>query len=163
MRVIQVPTLGFGQTTANAPLLTNPFEVCNALDTWLGTCLPGTGPSTGPETPMQCNWFENLWYGPEFCANVQNVPGPLATLPGPAIISIDPTTGGVTPATPQQQQQLNLAAIQAQAQANQNNSVDCTQWYNQLFNAQCQCTYCSSVFTYAGLALAALLIIRVLK
>jgi hypothetical protein len=63
--------------------------------------------------------------------------------------------------TPQQQQALNVALINQQAQQNQ--PIDCTQWYNQLFSNQCPCTVCSSVSTWAGIGIAATILILVLK
>ena len=69
--------------------------------------------------------------------------------------SIDPTTGDVTMLTPQQQQALNVASIQAQAIANA--PVDCTSIWNQLTSPACPCTYCSSYGSYVAIGLGLVL------
>ena len=51
--------------------------------------------------------------------------------------------------TAQAQQQANVASITSQVASG---VVDCTQWYNQLFNPACPCNYCSSLSTWGLIA-----------
>jgi len=145
--------VGLGQTASPEP--------CGLLDSWMGTCVQN--PETDVETQgsYQCNWLQS-WLWPGSCGSAATpTPPPPTVSTAPTIASIDPTTGQVTMLTPQQQQALNVASIQAQATANA--PVDCTQWYNQVFSPACPCTVCSGLTTWAGLGIAATILILVLK
>lgn len=144
---------GLGQADCNPP--GTPWYSVNYA-------LPDCPTSAESLAPYQCNWLEN-WYDPTACASAASPTPPPGTLPGgsgPTIASVDPNTGAVTMLTPQQQHVLDLASLQQQAQAGY---VDCTQWYNQLFNSACPCTYCSNLMTWGLVAGAALLLYLVKK
>ena len=159
--------VGLGQTASP--------ELCGFLDSITGTCTQN--PETQAQTTgsYQCNWLQNLFM-PSACASAATPTPPPPTLPPQPtpILSSTPSAGSiyagtdangnpvyVTQPTPQQQQQQNVASIQQQAQANA--PPDCTQWYNQLFNTACPCTYCSGLTTWAGIGIAATILILVLK
>jgi hypothetical protein len=136
-----------------------------------------------------CNWLENL-FDPSGCASAATAtPAPpnlqtLGASAGAAPVTF--STGGPllgangqpmnavvagtdsngqpiyanTP-TAQQQQTINVAAIQAQA--TQNAPVDCTQLWNQLTSAACPCTYCQNFGTWIGIGIAALIGLVILE
>jgi hypothetical protein len=135
-----------------------------------GLCIPGTNNETGI-TPYQCNWFESI-FDPSACASAASPINPPPTLPVtgayPVTITATPAAGSTTIQTitdssgnvlyattpsPQQVQASNVAAITAAAGAGY---VDCTQLWNQLTNAACPCTYCSSYGSYLLIGLAAI-------
>lgn len=146
---------GFGQTPSPVP--------CGLFDQWMGTCVEN--PETDAETQgsYQCNYLQQLIW-PSSCASAAtSTPAP-PTLPGggaATVVSVDPDTGSITTLSPAEQQAANVAAIQAQAQANA--PVDCTQWYNQLFSPKCPCSYCTSLGGWAGIAVVGVIAFLALK
>ena len=173
--------VGLGETPdPNAPFLgTNPLAVCSGLDQWLGTCLPGTAPTTAGESaaPYQCNWFQKMW-SPDACASAASPTPPLPTPPPPtgafstgtpapnagaSVIAGTDANGNTiywnTPSA-QDQQKAIVASITGQVASGY---VDCSQPWNELFNAQCPCTICSSVMEWGLVGAAALLALLILK
>jgi hypothetical protein len=153
MTPMLIPVPGLGQTASPEP--------CGLLDTWMGTCVQN--PETVAETTgsYQCNWLQSMIW-PSSCASAAtSTPTPPTINPAPTIASVDPVTGAVTMLTPQQQQQLNVASIQQQAQANA--PVDCTQWYNQFFSPACPCTICTGVSGWALVGVAGVLLLLLVK
>lgn len=158
---------GFGQadtTSATPGWFTNPFTQCSALDVWLGDCLPGTAPTTTAEAnaPYVCNSFESFFW-PSSCASAASPTagqGPIAPL-APVVATVDPDSGAVVMLTAAQQHALDLAAITNNA--SKTAGVDCSLWYNQLFNSACPCPSCNNYFMYAGAALALFFVLKAIK
>ena len=137
---------------------------CSWLENWLGTCVLPTGADVqaAADAPYTCNWLQNMW-NPTACASAQSQgssQGPIAPL-APVVSTIDPNSGDVTMLTPAQQQALNVAAITNNA--SQTAGVDCSLWYNQMFNAKCPCTSCQSIFGWLGVGLAAFVLLSMVK
>jgi len=162
--------VGLGQTASPEP--------CGFLDTLMGTCVQNPETDVQTQGSYQCNWLQNL-FSPSACASAAtSTPAP-PTLPAqPTTILTDSPLGAgytsvlsgtdsngnpiyVNTPTGVTQQIANVASIAAQATANA--PVDCTQWYNQLFSAACPCTVCGSLTTWAGIGIAATILILVLK
>ena len=113
-------------------------------------------PSSSNATGYQCNTLET-WLWPTTCASANSPTPPVPTLPNggaPSVISVTGDGATITTPTAQQQQQINLSSIQAQAAANA--PVDCTQWYNNWFNPACSCTYCQSILGWGAVGLIAM-------
>lgn len=146
---------GLGQSTADA---------CGYWSELFGLCTPDIGAEIQNEanTPYQCNSAEAfLW--PALCASAQSqgaTQSPSAPL-APIVTGVDPTTGNITTATPQQQQQANVAAITNNAKNTA--GIDCSLWYNQLFSPSCPCVSCNSYAMTAGFILAAFVILKAIK
>jgi len=182
--------IGLGQACSTWDVLSgncgamNAFgQPCSVSDVLSGVC--GETEAEGLQR-VTCNWFENLFM-PGTCASAASAPtSPLAlALPGGGAPQTT-ISGSCPPGTslgdgtciqsgtdsngnpiyvsvpnPQQQQQLNVAAIQQQAK--ENTPVDCSQWQNNWFNPACNCTYCQTALTWGGIGLAAFLLFGLLR
>lgn len=132
---------------------------------------------TESSTPYVCNAWE-LLTNASGCAsaaspvpsvpsltNAPNGGAPIVTITvgapqpgagGSSIMGYDSNNNPIYANTPtaQQQQQIDVASLQAQMAAS--GYVDCSSLWNQITNKQCPCTYCSSTGVLIGVAVAAL-------
>lgn len=143
-----------------------------------GLCVVPTPTVPSSYAPYSCNWFEQL-FNPSACASAAS-PTPVIPTPPPPSTTItvgapDPSmqgssyySGQTTDGQPiyintpsaQQSQASQVAAATAAAAAGY---TDCSTLWNQLTNANCPCTACTSYGSWALIGGAALLALWILS
>ena len=160
---------------AGNPCVTGPFYDANL-------CALQNSPNPQPDT-YTCNWFQS-WLMPTTCASAASPINPSPSLPNggapPASISSSCPAGTsedagtcaysgtdangnpiyVSTPNPVDLHAAQVAAITAAAGAGY---VDCSTLWNQLTNAKCPCTSCTSVGTWVAVGVAALIAVLVLE
>jgi hypothetical protein len=166
---VRVGMGALGQAASATPTACTLTDYLTLANLWNG-CVP----SSGVDVETACNIGGSYFY-PAACSNPNNPPTLSQTLPAvPAQYGSSPTppagytavqSGTDSNGNPIYVYQpdadtIHAAQVAAITQNTANNQpVDCTQWYNNLFNPQCTCTYCDSATFWIAVAGAGFLVL----